>query len=188
MGYGYRAFICIEVPEEVRVRIRSFAESLHWPWARIVPDSQLHITLFFFESAEEAQLKGIASAMSGTNFGAFNITLAGVDVFTPDRPHVLVARVTDDKGLASLYRSLEYGLHKFGVRTDERPFVPHVTMARFKRLGPGALAEVVSMHMRLSGEALGTFRCGEIKLKRSTLTPKGPIYEDLHTVPASHSI
>ncbi|RLI08602.1 RNA 2',3'-cyclic phosphodiesterase, partial [Candidatus Bathyarchaeota archaeon] len=51
-------------------------------------------------------------------------------------------------------------------------FTPHATVARVKRRTP----ELVRAIMENSDRDFGVFRAEEIRLKKSVLTPRGPLY------------
>ncbi|MFA7304899.1 MAG: 2'-5' RNA ligase family protein, partial [Methanoregula sp.] len=55
------------------------------------------------------------------------------------------------------------------------PFTPHATLARVKDFDP-SLFEQIDL---LKGRTYGTCTVSGLKLKKSTLTPRGPVYEDL---------
>lgn len=66
---------------------------------------------------------------------------------------------------------------------DERGFVPHLTVARVKYVrNRDRYMEVVRKYENMD---FGTQLVNEVKLKRSVLTPKGPIYSDLMTIKLS---
>ena len=86
--------------------------------------------------------------------------------------------VTDAGESAALARQVDDLLEPLGFPRERRPFRPHVTLARVKEFHPSLLRQVACMPR----EPLGRFRVESIKLKKSTLTPRGAIYEDLAEV------
>ncbi len=65
-------------------------------------------------------------------------------------------------------------------KKDNRPFKPHVTIARIKRLrNKKAILDYTREKNDLE---IGTFKVDRIYLMKSTLTSSGAIYEKLHEV------
>jgi 2'-5' RNA ligase len=56
-----------------------------------------------------------------------------------------------------------------------RRFKPHATLARVKSPHPSLLSILNRMHIT----SYGSCTISGIKLKKSTLLPQGPVYEDL---------
>jgi 2'-5' RNA ligase len=81
-----------------------------------------------------------------------------------------------DSALTELQREVISRLSGLGFRPDKE-FRPHVTILRVKsvRNKTGALEAL----KRLAGHHVGEVIVSTLKLKKSVLTPQGPIYEDL---------
>ena len=102
---------------------------------RLTPPEKLHITLFFVGDVERAmvpRLQGVADALTATPF-RLDITELGLwrhnrIVWAGSRsaPPVLAALVSD----------LTRGLAALGVKSEDRPYVPHVTLLRNARMAP----------------------------------------------------
>ena len=69
-------------------------------------------------------------------------------------------------------------MRKLGFRPEPRGFTPHVTVARVKLRTP----ELVRAVMENSTLSFGSFRAEEVRLKKSVLTPRGPIYSTVLSV------
>jgi len=66
---------------------------------------------------------------------------------------------------------------------DDKGFSPHLTIARVKAaVNRAALADYVTS---MREQDFGKMPVRAVRLKRSTLTPKGPIYTTIHEVAAS---
>ena len=79
--------------------------------------------------------------------------------------------------MSALAAEIEAALEPLGLRREERPYVPHATLARVKGR---------SLNIELPGTGvLGApiFRVEQAELVRSTLTPRGPIYETVEFFP-----
>ncbi|MDH5195564.1 MAG: hypothetical protein OEW32_17905, partial [Nitrospira sp.] len=72
--------------------------------------------------------------------------------------------------------------HSFGFAADEKPFSPHLTVARIKtgerQVGP-LLAQSGLYERSVS---LGTVTVGPVVLMKSQLRPTGPVYTKLWEV------
>ncbi|HEY3360600.1 MAG TPA: 2'-5' RNA ligase family protein, partial [Methanosarcina sp.] len=65
---------------------------------------------------------------------------------------------------------------------DEREFTAHATLARVKFLKKEQKNEFINNVNELKDIEIGNIWVNRVLLKKSTLTPKGPIYETLHTI------
>jgi 2'-5' RNA ligase len=87
--------------------------------------------------------------------------------------------VSDGKsGLNEITSIVNEKLIRLGFPSEKRGFSPHLTVARVrsKREHYSLLTTIESFHDRF----FGSQEVNEIKLKKSDLTPKGPIYTDLY--------
>ena len=66
-------------------------------------------------------------------------------------------------------------LGPLGIAPEARRFTPHATIARVKSADPSLFTALKN----LEGTGYGSCMVSGLKLKKSTLTPNGPIYEDL---------
>jgi 2'-5' RNA ligase len=79
--------------------------------------------------------------------------------------------------LRDIFNQLEPHLQSLGFRADSRGFSPHLTIARVRSgRNKGELAKLVNENLNYE---FGTVRAECLRLKRSDLTPKGPIYSTL---------
>jgi 2'-5' RNA ligase len=78
-----------------------------------------------------------------------------------------------------LAKNVEEKLSPLGFRSD-KPFKPHVTIFRIKN----RIGDISDELARINSSSLGIQKILEIKLKKSELTPNGPIYSDLQVVKA----
>ncbi len=149
----------------------------------VSPDS-LHITLKFLGEIPEARVGEIHSAMERA-FSAcesFSFKLKGVGAF-PNAARARVIWAGVSKGgevLTELQARLERELLKLGFQAEKRAFVPHVTLARVKSMVDRK--RVASFIERHGKDELGEVSVEEVRLMKSTLTPKGAIYTPLRRV------
>ena len=179
-----RAFVAVLVEDAVVRRRLAGARSLlpELRGVRWTAERQLHFTLKFLgdlgeERLEDACRATAAAARSGP--GSFRLALEGLGVF-PSRGSARVVWAGCGAGaesLASLATAVEEAFVAAAFPREERPFSPHLTLARVKDPGTGRrLSQVVPS---VPGEPFGTVVVGSIVLYRSELSPAGPDYSEL---------
>jgi len=130
----------------------------------------------------------IKSALAGISQKPFELELRGVGFFPAaslDKArNIRVIWVGMERGaeqLKALQEEVESEMHALGFPFEKR-FSAHVTLCRVKKpLRPkNELRRVLKKIEELREVEAGKMLVDELKLKKSTLTPKGPIYEDLY--------
>lgn len=176
-----RTFVAIELPEEIREKARESQEILKRSGGKlaIVDPANLHVTVKFLGEVDPALIEPIIEALRVASADPFEMTIGHAVCNPPRRPRVIWCDVTDQGESAALARQVDNLLLPLGFRRENRPFRPHVTLARVKEFHPSQCLQVAS----LPREPLGACRVESIRLKKSTLTPRGSIYEDLAEVP-----
>ena len=172
-----RTFIAIDLTPEVRERMRGPQGALAGCRARltVVKPPSIHITLKFLGEVDEKTLRRIKEVLSALRFEPFEITLGGVRGNPPTLPRVIWSEARDGGGSRRLFGLVEEALVPLGIPKEKRAYTPHATLARVKRFDPSLLPVLKS----LEAEEFGSCTVSSVKLKKSTLTPEGPIYEDL---------
>ena len=177
-----RTFIAINVPPAVldtiiRIQTRFKSLGLHESW---VKPGNLHLTLKFLGDTDPDRIPGIQYTLTETlaSYTRFQLLLDSVGVF-PDtnNPRVLWLGLKDQEGaLKALQTDIEKALESIGFPKEQRPFSPHVTLARIKSpKGKKKLKEELDA-VNPKGISTHPFDVGEIHLYESQLTPKGSIY------------
>lgn len=145
--------------------------------------SQWHVTLKFLGETDDSAAADVEAAVrrAAAAGAAAPLRLAGLGTFGGPKPRVVVARVEDPSGaLAAAAAALDRELRPLGFTPENRPFSPHVTLARVR--SPRNAAALVEAVRRESGGVKGEWRAEELVLYRSTLTPGGAEYEPLARV------
>jgi len=175
-----RTFVAIDLPEDIRERARESQEILRRSSGRlaIVDPANLHLTVKFLGEIDPARVGPVAEALRAVRADPFSLTVGHAVCNPPRRPRVIWCDVTDGGESAALARQVDDLVAPLGFPRETRLFRPHVTLARVKEFHPSQCWEVE----RMPREPLGTCRVESIKLKKSTLTPRGPIYDDLAEV------
>lgn len=172
-----RAFVAVELSADIREQLATAQDVLRGGTSRLtfVDPALIHITVKFLGEVDEKKVPEIAAALRSIPFAPFPVTAGRVTVNNPRRPHTVWC-VTEDGGKgAALFRLVEDALQPLGFMRETRPFTPHATIARVKSADPSLSAQLAL----LNGRTYGSCTVSGLKLKKSTLTPRGPVYEDL---------
>ena len=99
--------------------------------------------------------------------------MRGVGRFPPGkRPaRVLWAGIVEQPALLALQAAVETALGAVGFEPEDRPFSPHITLARLK--GDATVERFLQQHGAFRAEP---FTVSEFYLVSSLLTPQGPLY------------
>jgi len=180
-----RAFIALDVENgEVKAKILEVQRdllSLGIDGKPVQPEN-LHFTIRFIGEIHETMVRDLIGALSMIRFEPFKVKYVGLGAF-PSMAHINVVWVgVDDEAsekMTSLWERVEASLERAGFQPDRR-FDPHLTILRVKT-GRGR-EELAAAIRRYSNLDLGEETISKLKVKRSILTPGGPIYSDLHVV------
>lgn len=175
-----RIFIATEVSPEIREQIAESQEVLKKCTARLtlVDPESIHLTIRFLGEVPLDRIPVLCDALKTIKGTPFEMTIGAVKGNNPSRPRVIWCTVRDGGASAALARRVDDALAPLGIPQESRPFTPHVTLARVKEYDP-SLQEPLRT---LAGREHGTCTVGGFALKKSTLTPQGPIYEDITRV------
>jgi 2'-5' RNA ligase len=172
-----RAFVALELSDEIRWRLSEAQDLLKRCSARMtwVEPQNIHITVKFLGEMEETKIPGLKAALSSIAFIPFPVTTGTITVNNPKRPFTVWCGIVDGGRGSDLLRLVEDVLAPLGFMPEKRRFTPHATIARVKRFDPSLTEALKSLSFRTYGGSMVT----GMKLKKSTLEPNGPIYEDL---------
>ncbi len=172
-----RAFICIDLPEDVKAEITKSSKVLNLEGIRLVGEDQLHITLFFFAEIDDEAVKNVINVLDGLHHEKFKIEIGDFGIFDPKRPNVIFRNIDDSGKIRGIFDWIKPKISDF-VEIEGREFAPHLTVARIKD-PDRETAAMVNQAIKNTVKQL-SFECDRITLKQSTLTSRGPVYEDLH--------
>jgi len=174
-----RTFVAIEVSDKnVLNSIHKIQTELNIK-AKPVELHNMHFTVQFLGEVSEEMIGKISDALNSIEFSAFSITFGSIGVFPkPNSPRVIWIGVTDGiNELEKLAEIIRSKLSDIGFSPDKK-FKPHVTIFRVKN----KIEDISSKLEKFSSCSFGKQLVSEIKLKKSELTPNGPIYTDLLVV------
>ena len=189
-----RSFIAIELPEEAKeglARLRKELERDEHRFVKWVDPKGIHLTLKFLGNIPSERVTEITEAVqkAAQGISPFLLEISGLGAF-PSLKQVRVFWVgitgEVDK-LSKLQQDIDSALTVLGFAREERPFTPHLTLARIR--------EGTSPPQRRSfGELVGStafedkypVQVRAVRLMRSQLTPAGAVYTCLSVVGLSH--
>jgi 2'-5' RNA ligase len=166
----------LETLTGVLAKLRSVAP-LRWS-----PAENLHITLKFIGNWPEVRLGEITAALASVpQPGSFKIDLSGFGYFpNPHRPRNFFAAVHAGPELASLATAIDEALYKIGCPPENRPYTPHLTLARMKDEDIRSLREHIAA---MSNFQFGSFEAKQFHLYSSSQSGGGSMYSVLASYP-----
>ncbi|MFA4957419.1 MAG: RNA 2',3'-cyclic phosphodiesterase [Candidatus Methanoperedens sp.] len=173
-----RTFIAVELPDRFLHEIVKIESELEIPGIKLVEPKLVHITMKFLGDINESDIEPITSALSQINCAPFEAKIKGIGVF-PKIAYIKVIWLGAQGNFEALHDEVERVLLPFKFGKDHQ-FSPHVTLARVKELREKAL--LLEKMKKIEDIDLGTMNVESISLKKSTLTPQGPIYETLKEI------
>ena len=178
------------------------AEKLHGPFNMLceelgrspvrvkwVDAKKSHFTLRFLGEINDGQVESIAESLlvAISDVKVFPITVHGVGAFPKtSKPNVVWAGIQPAAGpMAELKLAVDTALAEHGFPKERRVYRPHFTLGRVRdRAVAGQLAKPLR---KVADAHLGKMDVKEVAFIKSTLTPEGPIYEDLTVIPLGQS-
>lgn len=185
-----RLFVALEIPADVRDNLaaflrdmREFSEQLDEKRVRWARKENLHVTLKFIGEVAEAKFDGIRTALSTIRADApLDIRFQGLGFFPDEnQPTVLWTGLDSSTNLPALAKDVDNTLAAQGIAKEKRPFVPHLTLARF---APSVLQEKLRAAIEQNADReFGSFRARDFYLIESKLKPSGAEYTSLASFP-----
>ena len=175
-----RLFIAIDLPEE----IKQILEEVKAPLKDIkgvkpVKKDNIHLTLKFLGDVYTDQLNEIIHELRKIKFKPFNLHLRGLGCF-PSNTRPRIIWIGTDEGsdeVKRLYEEINKKLRKFKFKPEQ--FKSHVTIIRIKFIDKNQINRFNKILNNLKNEDFGIIPVESFQLKKSVLTPKGPIYTTL---------
>jgi 2'-5' RNA ligase len=187
-----RLFLGTELSTAVTTAAGAAADRLRLDIARAAPQAKLrwipvenlHITLWFFGEVTEPQLDSLRRVLHGVDVSAFDLQVAGAGTFPSSGPPrvIWLGLPRGRDGLLAVYDRLRDRLMPLGFEPENRPFSPHLTVARVKDVGRQESAIIRSI-LAGSHVAAGSCRVDTVTIFRSRTSQHGAQYERLLRVP-----
>jgi RNA 2',3'-cyclic 3'-phosphodiesterase len=178
---NWRVFCAVEIPPDVAERALSHIVTLKSESAKIQAswnrEGKLHLTLKFLGHIPQPKVTDVSRAceIATRDVAKFQISVGNTGAFPKHGPpRVLWIGVDDlDGKLGKLQTRLEDACSKVGFPREDRPFHPHLTLARLR--SPQGAKELGQVHREL-GFAPATIDITELLVFRSELSPQGARY------------
>ncbi|NLU40023.1 MAG: 2',5' RNA ligase family [Bacteroidetes bacterium ADurb.Bin174] len=178
-----RLFIAIHIKpsEEFLDVFDSIKEQLSDESIKWVEEENIHLTLRFIGEVDEDKARIIADKLHHLKPSSpiiFNIE--GLQLFRNFAdPKVIVTDIKPTQELSKLAEEINDELLQCGISLPEKPFTPHLTLGRIKRLRDKKLLQELISDLR--NHYFQQISCTEFILFESILRPQGPIYKKIAT-------
>jgi 2'-5' RNA ligase len=183
-----RLFCAIDLPDEIRqqasqriAHLRAAFPNVRASWER---PEKMHVTLKFLGEIPESKLVALSDACSvaAARVERFPLEVSEAGAFSKHRqPQVLWLGISDPTGrLRELHEALEQACATVGFPREDRPFHPHVTIARIRQ--KAGARELQLMHQEFPFQP-NTFEVPELVLVKSDFGPGGSRYTHMSRHP-----
>ena len=174
-----RLFIAIEPPDDLRTALAGLMVDV--PGARRVPTEQLHLTLAFLGEVEENTAGELIERLALVHTPLFQLGYSGTGCFpSRHRPRVLWAGLEPHPRLMQLAAGVHEAVLACGILQEERPFSPHITLARLKIPAAREIDTFLTMPQK---PKFPPFPVREFILFQSRLNPHGAVHIPVRTFP-----
>ncbi|UCD95113.1 MAG: RNA 2',3'-cyclic phosphodiesterase [Candidatus Zixiibacteriota bacterium] len=178
-----RLFIAMPLPANIEESLGKAIFILKQKGAKVkwVAPKNIHLTLKFLGEVDEARVADISRAIEKVagNYGKIESTIDRLGAFpTMNRPRVIWSGLSGQiETMARISSEVENEMAALGFKKEDRPFKSHLTLGRVKdSFKLGDLVEAIKAYQFIPEPV--TF--DRIVLFKSTLTPRGPIYDRLY--------
>ncbi|TVQ31880.1 MAG: RNA 2',3'-cyclic phosphodiesterase [Phycisphaeraceae bacterium] len=187
MGATSRIFIAAPLDDACRAALERLDRWLdHLPTHRSVPTAQRHLTVAFIGAISEAETQAVIEALGEPCRWSWpeEATLTPLMAIPSlRRPRVLAAGLDDPGNLSRLMEDTARAVAEAAptesiLRGLDRPALPHITVARVRGSRP---PRPISLDTAPRPDGVLKLTC--LNVVRSTLTPRGPDYCTLASIP-----
>ena len=174
-----RLFVAIDLDEHLKEKVLQVQKKLEqiskFADLRLVERKNFHLTLKFLGEAPDNSVTNISERLKSIANGTkpFKISISGLSFFTPSNIRVIFLDVKEgEEKIIGLEKTLNEKLKD--IRKEDYDSHPHLTIARVGFvLDKNRLLEKLKEMEKVE---IGEMEVKEIKLFRSELTGKGPVY------------
>lgn len=184
-----RLFVAIDLSDEARAAIAAEQKrlaaalgdgqsSLRW-----VKPPQLHLTLTFLGEVDDARAPAVVDALTERLAApAFTIAFGGVGLFPAEGPpRVVWLGVTRGaRETIEAEREVADRLERIGFAREARPFLPHLTLGRWRTSSPADRRRVPA---DAAGGEIASMPVTFVTLYQSRLSSDGPTHTALVRAP-----
>ncbi|MFQ6080512.1 MAG: RNA 2',3'-cyclic phosphodiesterase [Candidatus Bathyarchaeia archaeon] len=185
MSEMIRSFIAFDIDNELVLRRFSEVQAVLVNTGanlKLVEPRNIHVTMRFLGNISPGMIDSIHEEMKKVSFTPFDVEIRGLGAF-PSLRYARVVWAGIRRGadeLRNVFDQLEPLLRGLGFKPDPKGFSPHLTIARVK--SGRHKAELIRCVQDLADCEFGVVKADCLRLKKSTLTPRGPFYSTLKEV------
>jgi 2'-5' RNA ligase len=173
-----RLFVAIELTQEIRDELTAFLSELRdaSPKAKWVRAENLHVTLKFLGETDLGKLAKVQQALSSIHDeNLVTLNFRGLGFFPNERrPRVFWVGMEASNNLNALAETIDREMHTLGFPPENRPFTPHLTLARFEP--PGLPPELGIAAKNNATREFGSLTAGDFHLIESKVKRTGAEY------------
>jgi len=170
-----RCFVAVDLPEEIKKELTRLQQLIKDTGVKASFTREPHLTLKFLGELTPQKTEFVKERLRNCKFKKSTVELADFGVFSSENYiRVVWIGIRPEESVIKLQKQVDEVLQKDFKK--EKDFKVHITLARIKYIDDKE--KFLQMLKSLSAEKV-RFEINEFKLKRSTLTEEGPVYEDL---------
>ncbi len=166
-----RAFVSIDIPRNVGDEIEKIQEAIPNFIGKKTKKENLHLTLKFLGEVDENLLEKIKESLSKIKFKKFKTEIDSIGFFSQKFLRIIWLHMKNCDELQK-----EVDKHLLEMFEKEKRFMGHLTIARVKKVEDkdNFIKEIKNLKFPKL-----FFEVNKFKLKKSTLTSRGPLYETI---------
>lgn len=170
-----RVFVAVDIPKNIREEIKKIQKKIPEFKGKKTELENLHLTLKFLGNIDEKVLSEVKKRLKEIKIKSFETEINSLGVFSPSFIKIVWIHLTNFEALQKIIDKNLSGLFE-----KEKRFMSHLTIARVKSIKNKK--EFLEELERIKFPEI-KFRVKDFRLKKSTLSRKGPVYEDLEEYP-----
>jgi RNA 2',3'-cyclic 3'-phosphodiesterase len=163
-----RAFISLDLPQEILEEIEKIQKKIkekNLIEGKFTEKENIHLTLKFIGEISEEKILEIKNALSKIDYRKFKVKLGNLGFFSN---RILWVELLGED-IFNLQKEIDEKL-----KSKEERFMSHITIARIKKIINKSEIKNIKINYDKSSNEIKSF-----SLKKSTLSPVGPIYEEI---------
>jgi 2'-5' RNA ligase len=179
-----RAFIAIDIPDDIKERIMQVSEEIPSEGITKVKPESLHITLQFLgDYISDETIEEVGEAMDEFEHKKFEASFKGVSYFSGPNETIrtiFVKPLIGETDIRDIYQKMSNSLKKLRIKFEaEDDYKPHITIARIKRFRDvRKLKEIINKNAETE---FGNFMIKSILLKRTLISStEGASYSNIY--------
>jgi RNA 2',3'-cyclic 3'-phosphodiesterase len=180
-----RTFVAVDVSSVAIVKLQNeILSTAGWNIRDVKPvePENIHFTLIFLGVVSDNDLEKIKEKLTEIQYEPFTLIYEGIGAFPSPTAARIVWLGVDSQGsqkLTALAQDVILKMSELGFKVD-KPFSPHMTLFRVK----GRPVRLSDISAKYTSRTFGSDMIDMVHLKKSELTPSGPIYSNIYTIHA----